>query len=124
MWIFTRYGFYSVACGSKPDGSLDGQSVMVRARCIGHLRSMQKRFPGLAVGKILESPDRDYRYRLVISKACWTTIVGELAQEQDWSNFKDETAKFQGTSGRKYVRALHDVWAVMNRLQRAEGSQD
>jgi hypothetical protein len=123
MWIFTRYGFYSIACASKRDGSLDGQSVMVRARCIAHLRSIQKRFPALAVGKILELPDHDYRYRLVISKACWTTIVGELAQEQEWSNFKDETAKYQGTSGRGYVRALHDVWAVMNRLQRDEISQ-
>jgi hypothetical protein len=97
---------------------------MVRARCIAHLRSIQKRFPALAVGKILELPNHDYRYRLVISKACWTKIVSELAQEQEWSNFKDETAKYQGTSGRGYVRALHDVWAVMKRLQRDESSQD
>jgi hypothetical protein len=88
MWVFTRYGFYSIACASNPDGSLDGQSVMVRARCIAHLRSMQKRFPALAVGKILELPDHDYRYRLVISKACWTTILGELAQEQDGQTSK------------------------------------
>jgi hypothetical protein len=58
MWIFTRYGFYSIACASKPDGSLDSQSVMVRARCIDHLRSLQKRFPALAVGNILELPNR------------------------------------------------------------------
>jgi hypothetical protein len=81
------------------------------------LRSLQKRFPGLAVGEILELTNRDYRYRLIIPKASWTEIVGQLAQEQEWSNFKDEAAKYQGKSGRGYVRALHDVWAVMNRLQ-------
>jgi len=122
MWIFTRYGFYSIASASRPDGSLDKQSLMVRARCISHLRNLQKRFPALAVGEIRESPNRDYRYRLIIPKASWTTIVGELAQEQEWSNFKDEAAKYQGTSGRGYVRALHDVWAVMNRLQRNESA--
>jgi hypothetical protein len=36
-------------------------------------------------GKILELPKVDYRYRLVISKGCWTTIVSELAEEQEWS---------------------------------------
>jgi hypothetical protein len=120
MWIFTRYGFYSIACAKKSDGSLDDQSLMIRARCISHLRSLQKRFPALAVGKILELPKLDYRYRLIIPKASWTTIISELAQEQEWSNFKDETAKYQGTSGRRYVRALHDVWGVMHRLQQDE----
>ena len=117
MWVFTRYGFYSIACANRSDGSLDSQSVMVRARCIAHLRSLQKRFPALAVGKILELPNRDYGYRLIIPKASWTTIVSELAQEQEWSNFKDEAARYQGTSDRGYVQALHDVWDVMHRLQ-------
>jgi hypothetical protein len=45
MSVFTRHGFYSIACASKPDGSPDSQSVTVRAWCIAHLRSPQKRFP-------------------------------------------------------------------------------
>jgi hypothetical protein len=53
MWIFTRYGFFSIACADKPDGSLDSQSVMVRARCIGHLCSLQKRFPALQSAGLL-----------------------------------------------------------------------
>ena len=93
---------------------------MVKARCIAHLRSLQKHFPALAVGKILESPNHDYRYRMVIPKASWIAIIGELAQEQEWSNFKNEAAKYQGKSGRRYVGALHDVWAVMHRLQEGE----
>ena len=93
---------------------------MVRARCIAHLRSLQKRFPTLAVGKILELPNRDYRYRLIIPKASWIAIIGELAQEQESSNFKAEAERYQGKSGRGYVAALHDVWGVMHRLQEDE----
>jgi hypothetical protein len=52
-------GFYSIACASKSNGSLDNQSLMISARCIAHLRSLQKRFPALAVGEILEWPNRD-----------------------------------------------------------------
>ena len=29
MWVFTIYGFYSIACASKPDGTLDPDTVMV-----------------------------------------------------------------------------------------------
>jgi hypothetical protein len=48
MWVFTRYGFYSIACASRSDGSLELQN-------------------------------RDYRYRLIILKASWVGIIGELA---------------------------------------------
>jgi hypothetical protein len=120
MWVFTRYGFYSIACASRPDGSPDNQSVMVRSRCISHLESLQTRSPKLAVGKILELPNRDCRYRLIVPKASWTEIIGELAREKEWPNFKDEAAKYQGKSGRAYVGALHEVWGVMYGLQQNE----
>ena len=43
-------------------------------------------------------------------------MVGKLAQEQSWSNFKNEAARYQRWD-RRYVRALHEVWEVMHRLQ-------
>jgi hypothetical protein len=122
MWEFTRYGFYSIACVASRrlarQSVRHGQSPVYR--CIAHLNNLQKRFPALAVGNILETPNHDYRYRLVIPKASWTAIVGELAQEQEWSNFKNEATKYQGKSGRGYVEALHKVWDVMHRLQESE----
>ncbi len=30
MWLFTRYGFYSVASAQTPEGALDPGTVMVR----------------------------------------------------------------------------------------------
>ncbi len=122
MWIFTRYGFYSAAC-AKRDGALDPQTVMIRARCIDHLKSLQRRFPAIADAEILSFAGTDYRYRLIVSKDIWIGIVGELAREQEWSNFKNEAARFQGAAGTDYVHALHKVWSVMNQLQEDTGAR-
>ena len=72
MWLFTRYGFYSIACANKPGGSVDTESVMVRARRIAHLRSLQKRFPGLAGGEILDLAEAG----LSLSADCPENVLG------------------------------------------------
>jgi len=113
MWLFTRYGFYSIACARKPDGSLDPELLMVRARRKEHLANLQKRFAALAGAEIVRLPHRDYRYRLVVPKHAWVTVIAELAREQEWSNFKKEAERFLGAAGRDYTDALHQVWGVM-----------
>lgn len=118
MWLFTIYGFFSIACASKADGTRDTETVMVRARVREHLERLQARFPAIAGREVLRTKDNDYRYRLIAPKAEWATIVAELAAEQTWSNFKSKVAAFQGAAGREYEHALHEVWSVMNRLQR------
>ena len=67
---------------------------MIRARRAAHLSNLQERFPALAAGKIVTLPNRDYRYRLIVSKDVWVGALEELGREQDWANFKDEAAKF------------------------------
>jgi hypothetical protein len=37
VWLFTRYGFYSIACASQPNGAIDPGTVMIRARRAAHL---------------------------------------------------------------------------------------
>jgi hypothetical protein len=118
MWLFTRYGFYSIACARQPDGALDPHTLMVRGRRVAHLKNLQKRFPALASSEIVTLPNRDYRYRLIVSKEVWGTTVLELAQEQEWSNFKNETARYQGGGDSDYLHALHEVWSVMHSLQK------
>jgi len=44
--------------------------------------------------------------------------VAELAEETDYDNFKSEVARHRGKTGAAYEHALHDVWSVMNRLQK------
>lgn len=118
MWIFTRYGFYSIACARHEDGTVDPGTVMIRARRITHLQNLQKRFPALTESEITTLPDRDYRYRIIAAKSAWVPALAELGQEQEWSNFKNEVANYQGNSDHEYHDALHDVWSVMYKLQR------
>ena len=118
MWIFTRYGFYSVACASAHDGSPDNETVMVRGRSKVHLQNLRDRFPAIAEAEIVTLEGRDYRYRLIVPKCVWVPILAEMAEEQEWSNFKNEAAAHQRKEGASYARALHDVWEIMYRLQR------
>ncbi len=116
MWCAARYGSYSVACAQRKDGSLDSDTLMVRARLREHLSRLQKRLPSLAAFPMLATPERDYPYRIIVPKALWATLLSDLALEQSWSNFKSEVAAFQGESGEEYIHALHDLWARMARL--------
>jgi hypothetical protein len=117
MWLFTRYGFYSVASAQKKNGAADPVKMMVRARCVAHLEQLKVRFPDLAGEEIVTLPGHDYGWRIFVSKDRWCRIVAELAHEQEWSNFKSEAARFQGQKGSAYVHALHDIWGVMMKLQ-------
>jgi hypothetical protein len=123
MWLFTRYGFYSVACASKPSGALDPDTLMIRGRRKAHLQKLQARFPLIADAEIVSLQNRDYRYRIIVPKDEWLKIITEMAREQTWSNFKSEAAQFQGTDGSEYVDAMHRVWDMMYGLQRSENQR-
>jgi len=45
-------------------------------------------------------------------------VLNALAEEQTWSNFKNETAACGEETGRAYIGALHELWLVMCKLQR------
>lgn len=119
MWLFTRYGFYSIASARKPDDSIDPALLMIRVRRRDRLEILQELFPALAGSEIVTLPYRDYRYRLIVPKGVWVGIVSELVQEQEWSNFKNEVGRYQGARGLDYVDALHEVWRVIT-LQRGD----
>jgi hypothetical protein len=121
MWLFTKYGFYSAVCARQGDGGhgqpVDENRVMVRARLRQHLEALKTRFPDvLGDAEIREFLGTDYAYRIFVKKRSWATVAAELADEIAYDNFKAEVA--QGSAGDDYEAALHDVWSVMNRLQK------
>lgn len=122
MWLFTKHGFFSAVCARKgkgKDGPPDPDRIMVRARVRGHLEALKKRFVKL-LGKceIKEFAGSDYAYRLFVSKSIWEQVTSGLVEEIDYDNFKSEVSRYQGKAGAAYERSLHEVWAVMNRLQK------
>src|SRR4051812_30586421 len=123
MWIFTKYGFFSAVCARKGDGNhgqpVDPDRIMVRARVRGHLEALTKRYPDFVDKcEIQESSSTDYAFRLFVLKSVWVQVLAGLAEETDYDNFKSEVARHQGKVGAAYEHSLHDVWSVMNRLQK------
>ena len=126
MWIFTRYGFFSIACANKPQSNeIDVDTVMVRARDKRQLLNLQERFKKIGIAEFaVECSDyADYRYRLIMPKDLWVQALSEMAKEQTWRNFKNEASLFEQAHNlsRRYVDALHEIWNIMHRLQVREG---
>jgi hypothetical protein len=121
MWIFTKYGFYSVVCARQGDGEhgqpVDPDRLMVRARTRPHLAALRRRFPELlGACDIREYPGVDYAFRLFVPKPIWMQVLAELAGELDYDNFKGEVARFHGRAEADYQDALHKVWEITTRL--------
>lgn len=118
MWLFTKYGFFSVVCARQGDGRngrpVDRDRLMVRARLRSHLEALKERFGGL-LGQcdIREFVGTDYAYRLFVDKANWAEVLVGLSDEIDYDNFKSKVARQQGREGEAYEEALHSIWSVM-----------
>jgi hypothetical protein len=126
MWVFTIYGFYSIACADQAGRGrkIDPDTIMVRARTKQHLQNLKERFVFMLVDgtfAIEDRKDTDYRFRILMPKATWVKMLIVLAEEQTWRNFKDEASKTARLNGwsHKYVDALHKVWDIMHSLQPA-----
>ena len=120
MWLFTKYGFYSVVCARRGDGGygqpIDENRLMVRARVRDHLDALRKRFPDLLENAAIRAyPGSDYAFRIFVAKSDWVAAMAALTEEIAYDNFKAEVAR--GGAGDDYEAALHDVWSVMHRLQ-------
>lgn len=108
MWLFTVYGFFSV--------SWSGGRVSIRARDRQHLETLMRRFSFLT-GTVVRTPNRDYRYRLVVTRAVWEKVAAGLASELNWDNFKDEAKVRRGKADSNYIAMLHKVWYEAFRYQ-------
>ena len=123
MWIFTKHGFFSAVCARRGSGKqghpVDPDRIMVRTRLRSHLAALQERFPEfIGECEIKEFVGTDYAFRLFVPKSVWKQVLAALAEETDYDNFKSEVARHQGKAGAAYEHSLHEVWEVMNRLQK------
>jgi hypothetical protein len=121
MWLFTKYGFFSVVCARRGKGEsvkLDQKLLMVRARDRDHIEGLKRRFSReLGSYGIKESPSNDYRFRIFVPRKVWLGVARALAADIDYGNFKSEAARTQGKAGDDYIDVLHTVWSVAYRAQ-------
>ena len=122
MWLMTTIGMFSAVCPRTEGGhgsQIETDKIMVRARVRGHIAALQERFGEFGDAELIETPNADYRYRIIVDKAAWAEAVGRMIVEQDYTNFKNAANSLQGRSGTAYVHALHRVWNVMYELQKS-----
>ena len=123
MWLFTKHGFYSAVCARQGEGGhnqpVNPDRIMVRARVRSHLEALKEHFSYLLADcEIKEFAGTDYAFRIFVDKSVWSQVLVGLNEEMDYDNFKSEVARHQGGEGAEYEHSLHDVWSVMNRLQK------
>jgi 8-oxo-dGTP pyrophosphatase MutT (NUDIX family) len=110
MWIITPLGFFSIV--QKP-GDVAAGTLTVRARVRSDLEALQAAvLPGL--GTITESKSTDYRFRATAPRELVEAAMAKLVAQLDYSNFKNQVAKVQGT---KRAHLYHGVWDVLHRMQ-------
>ena len=115
MWLFTKYGFYSVVEDKEVP-----ENVLIRARAredLENLKALMKRFfPGstLATAPIYDSLYSDYRYRVFVPKKDFEAVAQLLVRELDYTNFKHAVGE-AGDTGRDM--AYMSVWSAMRQWQ-------
>lgn len=114
MWVFTEHGFVSAVVDLK-----DQDLMIVRARDSKSLDSLSE----MADTRILTTPERDYPFRVFVSRMDFTAWMVECVSEMTYNNYK---SRMSVTRGREYTNALHDVWEVMHKVspRRAGGMYD
>ena len=114
MWCATVIGFFSVARDRQVKGR-----VLVRARAKADIMNLYRRFSRRFKMTPPRSDElRDYRWRISMRKRDWVAIVGQLASEIDYCNFKDAVHARPDQSDKN--SAYLSVWSAMLAVQRAE----
>lgn len=114
MWLFTRFGFFSVVCNVHDD-----KQLIVRGRSLDDMRSLIDRYGDTlrrVHADIKTTPDADYRYRLFVQKPNWASVAAQIVGDIDYNNFKDEVHKVSHERAEAYM----DVWSTMYGVQRSE----
>ena len=107
MWIFSKYGFYSVVKVSErrnPD-----EEYMIRARNKEQIEKLKK---VMQIEKpVVVTRNADYAYRLVVTEEEYKRFIEVMEQSVDYTNFKSACAR--ASKNHKWIECLHDIWNVM-----------
>ena len=111
MWIFSKYGFYSVVKVSEkrnPD-----EEYMIRARDLQQLKTLKEE---ANIDKpIIVTENADYAYRIVVTDEEYHRFIETIENSIDYTNFKSACAR--RSKNFDWLECLHNVWSVMLDLQ-------
>lgn len=110
MWIYCKYGFFSVVEHKDYKDKL-----LVRSRFKGDIEKLLCHC-GLddVCQTVKETPFADYAFRVVISRGALAKIMKRVSEEIDYHNFKDEVHEGNGSSRDS---AYMNCWFAMRDAQ-------
>lgn len=110
MWLLTEFGFFSIVSPHEPEKR---DQLLVRARQRGDLEAFAVRLTESgeldAPPAVIETPDRDYRFRLYAPKAMVTDVIATAVDDIDYTNFKARVADDNAPRAKLYEK----VWSVL-----------
>jgi len=100
MWVFTQKGFVStVSSGTNNE-------LVVRSRDRASLSELSE----MTGSPILELPNRDYEYRVFVSRRQYADWLSTQVDGLDYTNYKD---RVWDRLGDDYHNATSMVWVAM-----------
>jgi hypothetical protein len=105
MWLFTETGFVSVVQDPQ-----DKNKMVVRSRDKVSLEPLVASY----ATKVIELKNRDYPYRVFLTRQQFVDWLVELGETLEYTNYKTRAGQ---TRGHDFTRPLHDVWSTMLQLE-------
>jgi hypothetical protein len=109
MWLFTKYGFYSIVRAPAADGQ-PPDTMAIRARRLQDLEALR---PFTPIGSIVKTPERDYPFRCFLTSEQTCTLLSDLGETIDYENFKEKIS----AQSRFRARLYGVIWTVMQNLE-------
>lgn len=108
MWLFTKYGFYSITetCNGN---------VQVRAREADDLDAMREEYMP-ALGQTFTTLHADYPFRAFCTKDELAEAMGRIVHDINYTNFKGEVGEIDPDR----VKIYHQVWADLLDIESLE----
>lgn len=107
MWIFSEQGFFSVV-----EDWEDRDCVYVRARWKKDLENILsiEGAPARCLA-VISTPERDYPFRVHMTKSEWSRVASVMAGGIGYGNFKGRISVIDPDRERLYMR----VWDIMRK---------
>jgi len=110
MWLATKQGFFSIVRDRDTE-----EKFWVRGRSIEDVEKLHEFLLRPISIPVIITPDADYVARFEVNKAGLKTLMSEMADSVDYSNFKDMIMVHNDQSDK--VLAYTDMWAIMLNYQ-------
>lgn len=120
MWLMAKIGFFSIV-----EDATNRANLLVRGRArrdverfLGEARAMAGTALDLAATErgVVETPTADYQFRASLPRGLVASVVGGLAVDVEYRNFKGEIGRDDAARAHTY----HKVWEDLLEIQRGE----